>query len=264
MTSLSAIQRQVQAYLLAQESDFTCPALQDVIVSTPTVSANTRARIYKEAYQLRLLDALSNNFPCLKRYLGEDAFARVGSEYSAKYPSSNRSIRWFGHQFAAFLGAHLHDDYGMVAELAEFEWAMALAFDAEDATAVPLDEMALIPPEHWEKLRFKTHPSLQTLALSWNVPALWEALNREEAPPAASKNDRQYWLLWRQAYNNRFYRMMPDEAWAMSALQQGQAFGEICLGLCQWHNEDEVGLRAANLLQKWVQSQAIVNFSFKD
>ncbi|KTD49378.1 hypothetical protein Lrub_0477 [Legionella rubrilucens] len=264
MTTLSAIQRQMQAYLLTKDADFTGHALQDVIVSTPTVSASTRARIYKEAYQMRLLDALSNNFPCLKRYLGEDAFARFGSEYSAKYPSSNRSIRWFGHQFAHFLAGHLHDEYGMVAELAEFEWAMALAFDAEDASAVTLDEMALIPPEHWENLRFKTHPSLQTLALSWNVPALWEALNQEEAPPAASKNDTQCWLLWRQAYCNRFYLMTPDETWAMSALQQGQAFGEICLGLCQWHGEDEVGLRAANLLQKWVQSQMIVNFSFKE
>ncbi|KTC98150.1 DNA-binding domain-containing protein [Legionella erythra] len=264
MTNLAAIQRQLQAYLLAQDADIGGHPLEDLIVSTPTVPARTRARIYKEAYQSRLLEALSNNFPCLKRYVGDEAFQRFGAGYADQNPSSYRSIRWFGHQFPAFLSDHLNDEYRVVVELAEFEWAMALAFDAEDLPAVTINEMALIPPERWENLHFTTHPSLQTLALSWNAPTLWEALNQGKPPPAAVKQDRQSWLLWRQEYLNHFYLMAPDEAWAMGALQQGLVFGEICMGLCRWHNENEVGIRAAGLLQKWVQSQMIVKVLFKD
>lgn len=265
MNHLAAIQRQFQDYLLAQEAEGSSAALESLIISTPAVPASTRAQIYKTAYGLRLLDALAANFPCLQRYIGGDAFVHLGTAYAQQYPSSYRSIRWFGDQFETFLADNLSDDYAVVAELARFEWAITLAFDAADAVSVTLNDMAAIPPESWGSLCFTPHPSLQHLSLSWNSPDIWEALNQEQTPPDAVKHaEARSWLLWRQAYCNRFYAMDADEAWAIAALCRGQTFGDICVGLCQWHAEDQVGMAAANLLKKWVQSQLIAERSCKE
>ncbi len=77
-----------------------------------------------------------------------------------------------------------HADYAAVpvlAELARWEWAMADAFDAADAAPLTHDSArAASLPRQWAQLRFRWHPSVRRLDLSWNVPQLWQALSDDE------------------------------------------------------------------------------------
>lgn len=249
MNDLLNLQSQFQNFLLTNQAD-----IHKAIVETEKVSVDKRLSIYFDAYRFRLLDALGYNFPVLLDYLGFDAFSSLGRDYIDKFPSPYRSIRWYGDTFAEYLR---ENSESYLAELAEFEWKMTLAFDAADDRAFEIAEMAAIPPESWPSLRFIPHPSLQLMYFNWNVVAIWEAMTNEKIPPKPQTGDNRLWALWRRDYISRFYSLNSDEAWALDALVKGLTFGELCEGLCEWHDEQEVGMRSASLLKGWIQSGLI-------
>ncbi len=71
----------------------------------------------------------------------------------------------------------------MLAELARWEWAMTEVFDAADADALGVGDLAQIAPEEWADLRFALHPSARRLALAWNAPQIWKAVTDEADVP---------------------------------------------------------------------------------
>jgi len=60
-------------------------------------------RIYRHAYAARLIAALRDNFGVLPRAMGDEAFEALGRAYLQAHPSSQPSIRWFGHALADFM-----------------------------------------------------------------------------------------------------------------------------------------------------------------
>lgn len=253
MPDLLNLQCQFQNYLLANQM-----AVQQSIVNTEKVSALKRLNIYQDAYRARLLETLASNYPILNRYLGCQAFQKIGDAYIDQYPSPFRSIRWFGDKLPDYLKEDEENSYPYLSELAQFEWTLTLAFDAADEELVALEQMATIPPESWAKMRFITHPSVHCMHFNWNIVAIWQALSKEETPPDPVKSEQPMpWLIWRYDYKSRFSSLVEDEAWAINTLQQGASFGELCAGLCEWVSEEEVGLRAASLLKGWIQSDLL-------
>ena len=97
----------------------------------------------------------------------------------------------------------------MLAELARWEWAMTSVFDAADAAPLGHEALARVSPQQWAQLRFTWHPSVQRLALAWNVPQLWQALSDDaERPPVALAATPVQWLLWRQQLTT-YFRSLP-------------------------------------------------------
>jgi hypothetical protein len=258
MNNLHSLQNHFQNYLLSGQM-----YIEQSIIRTDKVSAKTRLGIYQDAYEARLIEALTNNFPCLHAYLGDEQFYDLGASYIAHYASNYRSIRWYGDKLSEFLPEYYDNAYPYLTELAQFEWAMTLIFDAADAPIVQLSDMATIPPESWQDMCFKAHPSLIRSQFTWNIIPIWEALNQNITPAAPLQNTHYVpWVLWRKDFINRFYALSADEAWAIDNLLKGYSFGELCEGLCQWHEETQVGLRAATLLKSWIESGQISTISW--
>ncbi|MBX9702995.1 MAG: DNA-binding domain-containing protein [Silvanigrellaceae bacterium] len=244
---LAQLQTTFQNYLLHNQE-----TIQSSIISTDKVSKNTRLDIYKNAYFSRLLEVLQSNYPCLHLYLGDEAFQNLGHGYIHQYPSHYRSIRWFGDAFVNYLLAEPFPPH--LAEFAEFEWKMTLAFDADDAPVFTLEQMASIAPESWGDMRLIPHPSVQTMTFHWNTVALWEQVQQKIDPATAQKSAPIAWVLWRVHYRNKYYALSLEESVALNSAIQGSSFGEICETLCQWTPENEVGLQAAGFLKGWIQS----------
>ena len=142
---------------------------------------------------------------------------------------------------------------------------MTLSFDASDEEIVKIEQMAAIPPDAWANMRFKPHASLQLMDFAWNCVNLWEAISNEEQPEKATKSENIVsWVLWRKDYMNRFYSLTAEEAWALDALIKGATFGELCEGLCEWCDEQEVGMRAASLLKGWIQSGLLAEIELEE
>jgi hypothetical protein len=253
VSALAKLQRDLQRHVLEGDA-----AIAAAVNGTPAVPAATRLGVYSNAYRIRLTDALGDNMPNLRAFLGEDGFGAVAARYIDEHPSQFASIRWFGDRLAREL-ERSHPGQPWLAELARWEWALAASFDARDASPIGIDALDTVAPGDWGDLRLEFHPSVQQLDLSTNAQALFKALSGEQSPPAAAILDKpQPWLLWRQDLKTQYRSLEPDEAAALAAVRGGGTFAEMCEALCEWHEADEVPLLAAGMLKRWIVEELVV------
>ncbi len=254
---LRRLQQDLQNYLLREDG-----RIADAIVDAPPLSTRDRLGIYRNAYQVRLIEALDDTFPVLHAVLGDEMFDALGRDFVAAQPSVHRSIRWYGGELAKFLGETApYAGQPILAELALLEWTLAEVFDSADARPLPRSELSAVDASLWSDLRFEFHPSLRRLDLRWNTVAVWQAMSNESAPPDPQCGElAEPWLLWRQDLQNYFRSMPPDETAALEAARRGADFGEICEALADWMQPDEIPLRAAGLIGVWADSGIIVGF----
>ena len=258
MNDLHDLQCDFQEYVF-------CPGenLQGKVVSTKNASANARLGIYVSAYRARLIEALQSDYPGVQALLGNDDFEKLGESYLETHPSKFPNIRWYGATLVEFLKTTSpYQEQRTLHEMASFEWAMTLAFDAADDPVVSIEDVAAVPPDAWAELRFIPHASIQRLEFLWNAPAIWKAMHAEKTLPPAKKSKAPVsWIMWRKGLATYFRSMSVDEAWALDAMRVGQTFAEICAGLCEWKDEAQVAQHAAGLLKSWVGDALIARLS---
>ncbi len=247
MTHLSQLQSDFQAYLLDANKG---AAFAKKIVNDKKVGVKKRLGIYADAYRLRIIEALSNSYPILKALLGDDLFEQAARSYIDQYPSTYRNMRWVGDKMAENLQVNF-SQYPIAAELATFEWALGLAFDAEDAPILTLQDLAAIPPENWADLTFKFHPSMQLLTFKWNVLRVWHALNAEETPPKISEINEPC-VVWRKDLNSHYRSLDLAEYAAIQFVIAGASFGELCEKMQENVSEEEATMLAAQYLSGWL------------
>lgn len=231
------------------------------VVDAAPVSAQQRLQIYADAYRLRLVDALRDNYPVLNLLLGDDAFDALGAGYLAAHPSHFFSVRYFGDQLAQFIDADAtYSTQPIVGEMARFEWMLRDVFDAADAPVLQLEELAAIAADAWPGVQFKLHPTLRRIDLLWNTPALWRQLNEASEPDSPKRREHPVpWIAWRHDLAIYFRSLEVDEAWAVDALGRHATFAEICAGLCEWVDEAHAPQRAAQHLQRWINDGVLKN-----
>lgn len=259
MKSLAELQDRFQAHIVHNDE-----AVTGDISGPDDAYRQERLHIYYSAYRLRLIAALAVDYPVLKEFVGEQRFEQLATAYIEARPSMVRNLRWFGDSLAGFLrNDRRFSDESILAEMAEFEWAQGLAFDAADATQLGFDELASVPADHWPQLRFVAHPSLQLVASQWNVIALWHAHRDTENLPTATRQDKPATIaVWRKSYKTYFRTLDRDEALLWRDLVAGTVFGEACSRFATQMGMDEVNAaqRAAQLLRSWVEESWIQGF----
>jgi len=255
---LRELQLDMQRHLLGEES-----AVIAAIVDAPPLPAAERLAIYRNAYQVRLIDALHDTYPVLHGLLGDEAWVALGEAYVAAHPSVFRSIRWYGGELADFLArCPPYVDEPILAEVALLEWTLAEVFDAQDAESLQRAALAAVDPAVWGCLTFKFHPSLRRLEFSWNTAAVWKAMSADETPPRPEVGVAPVpWLLWRQNLQNYFRSMSGVESAALDSALRGRSFGVICEGLSALLAVEEIPAAAAGLLATWADSGLLVGIS---
>ena len=248
MSRLARTAAQFQAHVLTGDR-----AIEVEIDGPSAPFRDVRLGIYRDAYRLRLIEILSGDYKALRHYLGEERFEALARAYLAAHPSTFRNVRWFGGRLPEFLrGTSPFATQPVLAELAQFEWTLGLAFDAPDAPSVAFEEVAALPPQAWPELRFSAHPALQVIELRTNAVAIWKDIDEEDSFEVVLSDAPVSWAIWRKQFSPFFRSLEADEAWALSALRDGAAFGAICEGLCAWTEEAQAAARAAGLLRGWI------------
>ena len=254
MTALRDLQRDFQACVLGEAS-----APPATVVGTGALSAESRMQVYADAIRLRFLEVLGQDYPGLHALVGDAQFRTLGLAYAAAHPSHHPSIRWFGRHLPAFLhSAAPWRDQPVLGETARFEWTKGELLDAADSPVAGIDDIAAIPPDRWAAMRPRLKPAVRRLALEWNVPHLWAAIDRGDTPPPPTRMERAVeWLLWREDIVVRWRSIDPDEAWALRRCADGEDFGSICAGLCERVGEDAAAFRAATYLKQWAADSVL-------
>lgn len=260
MNHLATLQRAFQTFILNADN-----AIRQEVTDTPQAPAPERLDIYSTAYRLRLLEALQTDYTALHAALGDEGFAQLCFAFIDVFPSTYPNLRWFGANLDAYLDTTPpYADIPVLAELARFEWAKGLAFDASDETILSIQAIANIPGADWPDMSFLTHPSVQRLDLFSNAALIWKAVAAEEAPPQPVYIDQPVaWIIWRHDLKVFFRSLTADEAWAIDSLRQGANFAEICTGLCEWVDEMHAAQHAAGLLKGWVENGMIHRVQLK-
>ena len=183
-------------------------------------------------------------------------FDKAARSYIDQYPSTYRNMRWVGDVMCKHLAKTL-PKHPIAAELAQFEWALGLAFDAEDAPVLSLQDLAAIAPENWGDLRFKFHPSVQLLNQKYNVLLVWQALNIDDTPPKVAQINKPC-VVWRKDLSSHYRSLEHAEYAAIQSVILGTSFGELCESLQENASEDEATIQAAQYLSGWLNGGLIM------
>ena len=249
--AVAELERSFQSYVLER-----AVGVERVIAEDAKAGADERLAVYFDAYRLRLLEVLENDYPALRAVAGAPEFDKLGRAYIDAHPSTTPSVRWFGRKLAKFLAASKARP--VFAELAAFEWAQGEVFDAAETAAVSLDAMARVPGDEWGGMRLEFHPAVRRADLWWNAPAIAAAVDKKKKPPKPAKGAKlQAWLLWRRDLDIRWRSLEPDEAAALDAAREGATFADVCEHLCEWINPDRAAMHAASLLKRWISDGLI-------
>ncbi len=255
MSTLATLQRAMQSSILTGDR-----TVRVHVVGTRQVSVGTRLNIYREAYYLRLAEALATTYSSLRAFLGEDQFRWLARLYIDAHPSRHYSVRYFGHRLAAFLSKQEpYRSNPVLIDLARWEWAVADVFDARDSTSVTADVLQGVPANCWPALRLGFHDAIRLVSSRWNVAEIWSALNREQIPPEPILSARRgRWAIWRSGLDVYFAPMDAREERALRAALRGDPFAHICAVAPAAADEMGPARWAAGILRQWLDRGWIV------
>jgi len=174
MPGLADLQTRFIDFLSGKSGLITCS-----VAEQGNIDAGTRLNIYRNAYQIRLKQALETDHEMLGIYLGDELFELMATGYIAAHPSSFTSLRHFGDRLPEYLKqAEPFYAHPIASELAFFERRLLDVFDAPDSQRVPLSALREIPPGDWPNMKLRFHPSTRLFAAGWNSIESWKALPR--------------------------------------------------------------------------------------
>ena len=254
LLSLNEVQQAFQSAVMHLER-----LTPDFIIDTAQASSSERFKVYTDAYRLRLIEALRADYKTLEEYLGEEDFDKLARAYIDVIPSNQFSIRWFGRHLPAFLvNRPPYKDQQIVNELSIFEWALSEAFDAPESPSADYHQLASIDGNDWPSLSLIFHPSLRRIDLKSNAAQLWQASSlKTPFPEFTTVSKPVAWIVWRQNLKVLFRSISNEEAFALDSFRQKLCFAEVCTGLTEYLNSEEVVMKAASFLKTWLRDGLI-------
>ena len=77
--------------------------IDELVLPSQQQSAAERLAVYSTAYFARLLEVLSELFPCLRFAVGDDLFGQFAAGYLQQYPPRSYTLHRLADRFAALL-----------------------------------------------------------------------------------------------------------------------------------------------------------------
>jgi len=157
------------------------------VLDQPPVPSSDRVRVYQQAFQIRMLGSLAEDFPICQQTLGKDQFKHLCQDYLEAFPSRSWTLSELGAELVTFIeptkeGSSWAKRYPFLSALAHYEWAHILAELSESHEGVSeLSWLAGLTPEQVQNLQLKLDPSVIFLRSPWRVDPLEE---QEQATPS--------------------------------------------------------------------------------
>lgn len=251
MSKLAQLQRDFQDYLMRGTPE---PMHSKVIDSKP-MTGERKLNVYYQAYRLRLYEALQIDYPKLEILLGEAEFYEASLAYIDSFPSQHFSVRHFGKDFEAYLKKfEPYNQHPVLAEMANFEWALMDSLDAKDAPLFSLENLKQTPPDQWAHLSFSFHPSVHTRLYAWDTPELWKDIEQEKTKRSPIQLEHpQPWLFWRKGLKSMYESLTPIQLKLYQLIDDDYTFGQMAERLCEDMDESKVPQVLLQHIQYWIE-----------
>lgn len=217
--------------------------------SLPT---STRLGVYRNGYEMRLVDATITDYKALKHYMGE----RECRAFIAEYVRATRSPSWdlnpYALGFESYAAKH-SDDTALVA-IVQLEAAIARTLWAPESPVLDAQVLSSFTPEVLAEQHFKMRTASQLLHLPCGAESYVHAFRKEE-PLEAMPEAEEYVLVLRHPYNVYRHMLEPVEYELLKAVEEGGAFGEILEAVASKQADGGVALVGSlpNYLSRWLQ-----------
>lgn len=87
------------------------PELMGVILEKPPISIRERVSIYQDAYQIRLLESLRDDFARVESSIGEEQFEKLALNFIRENLSVVRNLAEYSEKFPDFIKVHQKNAY---------------------------------------------------------------------------------------------------------------------------------------------------------
>lgn len=251
--NLEELQHRFQDIVLTKE----CTEADWVSEREGRLPSRERLAIYHNAYRVRLVEVLRENFEHTAIYLGDDWFNQLASDYVQSHHSTYNNIGYYGHQFAEFVANQLPEDKE-VAELAELDWILRRAFDGEDSSVLTMETLPILVSQDPDNFCLTPVPTMTLTAHECNTLDIWHAIDRDETPPDVMPLPQKVdVLIWRKAHSPHFRSISPLESLALQWVSEGYAVNEIGEALQNRFPDVDVSNEFGLMLQRWITDELL-------
>lgn len=254
---LATLQNAFQAGVLLGD-----PVISRSILDSRRLDRAARFKIYFDAYRFRLAEFLSNDYPGVRSFLGDERFGLLVEAYIEATPSRYPNARDYGRRLPDFMRlTEPWSEGGDAIDIARFERALSDAFDAADGPVLAIGRLADIPVEDWSHLAFGFHPSVTMHDLAAGTAQCHASLSANKGGEHESRPGSETILVWRND-GQVFHRAVEaGERLAYLEARRGMTFGDIC-SLLEFQNAGEkITERVASFLADWFRDGLVSRVS---
>lgn len=240
---------------------------ESFVAPNSRLNAFERLEIYNRQYWFRVLGALAEDFPGLRRVIGAAAFEKLSIAYLTAHPSRSFSLRNLGSKLGEWLAANPEfagRRHRLALDVTRIEWAFVETFDNAEHTPLTVDQIATLDAHS----RLGVQPHVQLIALEYPADDLVLSLHQREkrqtseagveheddADPEPAKlprlRKRRTWLAAHRVDFSVYYvRIRREEFLTLSAIRQGVPLADaIATGFV---GSGIPEARRAGLVQEW-------------
>lgn len=200
------------------------------IGEAPPLDAPTRLSVYGDGYFVRLFEAMTSDFPAVKRAVGADDFRVLAADYLEANPSRSTTLADLGEGFPRFVSQHpFAGRYPFLPDLARLERDALTRLFAERLPPLDPEAIGNVPAEDWPRVRLILDPTVLLIKVTWPVERLWR--RRELPPEAGGRRLRRACAQWLLLFRDETWVKVADVSrreWEiLRRLQEGARLGAM-------------------------------------
>lgn len=223
------------------------------------ISGERRLAVYHNNVFGGLTQTLRLTYPAIHVLVGEGFFRRMASDYIRAHPSISGDLTYFGRDLPAFLAEYAPvDELPYLPDMASLEWLCHTAYHAADQAPLSLDRLARLPPERYDRLRFKLHPACRLLSSSYPLHRIWRICqldySGDETVDLALGGIKL--LVERSVFRVSPRPLSEGDYALLEAFSAERCFAEACAAAL----EAEPGVNLSGSLQHFVAQGIVVDF----
>ena len=200
-----------------------------VFAAPPASSAEARFDIYREGYEIRLTEAIKNDYPATERILGAGPWRSLIHRYLAVHPPHSHDVSRAGDQLARHLeNDPLTTDLPFLPDLARFEAALSQAVVAANSEAPSTEDLANLGEDLLERpLAFA--PGAAVFDSAWPLGDLWQCRDKADEEIALEVVGRPSRLVvHRHGLRVLWRELDAEEAHFLAAIDARRSLVELC------------------------------------
>jgi hypothetical protein len=208
------------------------PARSQLFRTPPQGSVDERWQVYRSGYLARLVESLENDYPALRRILGEGPFRSLVARYVQACPPRSFDLGRAGDRLAEMLERDpLSEGLPFLSDLARLEWAVACAFVAADTAPVEWSELQALAPEAVAERPLALAPGARLICSPWPVLDLRSCREQDDGEVDLVVEGRpQNAVVHRRGLEVHCRRLEGFEVRLLEAIARGRRLAAVELG----------------------------------